>query len=111
MVRRIFNLAATEWLDEHGLTWLLAAPKIKLLPTATSEQPYPLNWDEQPRLFGSCPTIWPQMALFAVNTGCRDGEICNLRWEWEVGGPATGNSRFHHPGRSVSRTAKTGSSC
>jgi len=25
-----------------------------------------------------------EMALFAVNTGCRDGEICNLRWEWEV---------------------------
>ena len=23
------------------------------------------------------------MALFAVNTGCRDGEICKLRWEWE----------------------------
>ena len=24
------------------------------------------------------------MALFAVNTGCRDREICTLRWEWEV---------------------------
>ena len=24
------------------------------------------------------------MALFAVNTGCRDQEICNLRWEWET---------------------------
>ncbi len=24
------------------------------------------------------------MALFAVNTGCRDQEICNLRWEWEI---------------------------
>ena len=23
------------------------------------------------------------MALFAVNTGCRDQEICGLRWEWE----------------------------
>jgi integrase len=23
-------------------------------------------------------------ALFAVNTGCREQEICQLRWEWEV---------------------------
>jgi integrase len=27
------------------------------------------------------------MALFAVNTGCRDQEICNLRWDWEVDTP------------------------
>jgi hypothetical protein len=24
------------------------------------------------------------MALFAVNTGCRDAEICRLQWAWEV---------------------------
>jgi integrase len=24
------------------------------------------------------------MALFAVNTGCRDREICRLHWLWEV---------------------------
>ena len=29
------------------------------------------------------------MALFAVNTGCRDREICQLRWEWEVRIPET----------------------
>jgi integrase len=23
------------------------------------------------------------MALFAVNTGCRDQEVCHLKWEWE----------------------------
>ena len=32
IVRRILNLAASEWVDEQGLTWLHAAPKIKLLP-------------------------------------------------------------------------------
>ena len=31
IVRRILNLAAGEWVDEQGLTWLQAAPKIKLL--------------------------------------------------------------------------------
>lgn len=24
------------------------------------------------------------MALFAVNTGCRDKEICGLLWDWEL---------------------------
>lgn len=24
------------------------------------------------------------MALFAVNTGCREAVVCALRWEWEV---------------------------
>ena len=31
VVRHISNLAATEWIDEHGMTWLATAPKIKLL--------------------------------------------------------------------------------
>ncbi len=31
VVRRILNLAANEWIDGHGLTWLLKAPKIKFL--------------------------------------------------------------------------------
>jgi hypothetical protein len=24
------------------------------------------------------------MALFTVNAGCRSGETCQLRWEWET---------------------------
>ena len=31
-VRRILNLAASEWRDERGMTWLEHAAKIKLLP-------------------------------------------------------------------------------
>src|ERR1700730_6016566 len=31
VVRRILNLAASEWVDDQGLTWLAASPKIKLL--------------------------------------------------------------------------------
>ena len=41
------------------------------------------------------------MALFAVNTGCRDSEICNLRWEWEVDVPQLGTSVFIVPGARV----------
>ncbi len=101
IVRRILNLAATEWFDEHGLTWLLAPPKIKLLPNNNPRQPYPLNWAEQARLFRELPEYLEQMALFAVNTGCRDSEICNLRWEWEVGVPQLGTSVFIVPGARV----------
>jgi hypothetical protein len=38
IVRRILNLAASEWMDEQGLTWLQAAPKIKLLANPDKRQ-------------------------------------------------------------------------
>ena len=84
VVRRIVNLAATEWVDEYGLTWLAIAPKIKLLGDTHKRQPYPLSWEEQDRLFKALSGHLAQMAMFAVNTGCRDSEVCNLKWSWEV---------------------------
>jgi len=97
LVRRVLNLAASEWFDEHGMTWLHTAPKIKLLPDTNKRQPYPINWGEQARLFDELPDYLEQMALFAVNTGCRDGEICNLRWEWEIEVKQLGTSVFIVP--------------
>jgi integrase len=84
IVRRILNLAATEWVDEHGLSWIVSAPKVKLLPDNDKRQPYPLSWTEQMLLFQELPDYLAQMALFTVNTGCRDGEVCHLQWAWEV---------------------------
>lgn len=84
LVRRILNLSANEWLDEFGLSWLAAAPRIRLLSELDKREPYPLNFDEQERLFAELPQHLRQMALFAANTGCRDQEICHLRWEWEA---------------------------
>ncbi|MEQ1669545.1 MAG: site-specific integrase [Hyphomicrobium sp.] len=101
LVRRILNLAASEWFDEHGMTWLMAAPKIKLLPDNNKRPPYPLSWAEQDQLFRELPNYLAQMALYAVNTGCRDSEICNLRWEWEVDVPQLGTSVFIIPGSRV----------
>lgn len=37
------------------------------------------------------------MALFKVNTGTRDGEVCALRWDWEVQVPEVGTSAFLIP--------------
>lgn len=84
VVRRILNLASSEWLDEYGLTWLAHAPKIKLLPESDLRKPYPLSWEEQERLFKELPAHLKAMALFAINTGSREQEICQLRWDWEI---------------------------
>jgi integrase len=84
VVRRILNLAATEWMDEFGLTWLPSAPKIKLLAEHDLRKPYPLNWEEQQQLFSKLPSHLENMALFSVNTGCREQEVCQLQWDWEV---------------------------
>ncbi len=76
---------------------------IKLIPCFKglnhSRQPYPLNWEEQERLFNMLPAHLRRMALFAVNTGCRDREICLLRWGWEVKIPELNASVFIIPGR------------
>jgi integrase len=37
------------------------------------------------------------MALFMVNTGLREGELCGLRWDWEVEVPALDTSVFILP--------------
>lgn len=101
-VRHILKLAESEWMDEYGLTWLDRAPKIKLLDERGDKSPaYPMNWEEQNRLFAELPPHLKQMAVFAVNTGCRDKEICRLRWEWEVPLPELNLSVFIVPGEWV----------
>jgi integrase len=101
VVRRILNLAAQEWIDENGLTWLATAPKIKLLPDNDKRQPYPLNWEEQLRLLKELPAHLREMSLFAVNTGCRDQEVCQLQWDWEVQVPELDTFVFIIPGSFV----------
>ncbi len=101
VVRRILNLAAGEWMDEYGLSWLAHAPKIKLLREDDKTEPYPLSWEEQQRLLAALPKHLARMALFKVNTGCRDQEVCNLRWEWEVAVPELDTSVFLIPAQRV----------
>ena len=71
VVRRILNLASSEWVDEHGLTWLSVAPKIKLLSDSDQRQPHPLSWDEQARLFRALPEYLAKMVLFVPAEGMR----------------------------------------
>ena len=101
VVRHILNVAASEWLDDTGLTWLQHPPKIKLLKVSDARKPYPLSWDEQTRLFGKLPGHLARMALFKVNTGCREQEVCSLRWEWEIEVPELETSVFLIPEEKV----------
>ena len=101
VVRRILNLAAQEWRDEQGLTWLSIAPKIRLLKETNKRLPYPLDREEEIVLFNQLPLHLRQMALFAVNTGCRDQEICQLKWCWEVAVPELHTSVFIIPATHV----------
>ena len=96
-MRHILNVAASEWLDCSGLTWLEHSPKIKLLKVTDARKPYPLSWDEQARLFQELPAHLGRMALFKVNTGCREQEVCSLRWEWEIEVPELDTSVFLLP--------------
>jgi integrase len=97
VVRHILNLAASEWLDEYGMTWLQTVPKIRLLPRSDAREPYPLQWEEQTRLFNALPPHLLPMCLFAVNTGLRDSEVCGLKWEWEQEIPELDTSIFIIP--------------
>jgi len=105
VVRHVLNVAASEWVDERGLTWLASAPKIKLLKTADARKPYPLSKDEQDALFAELPEHLRRMALFKVNTGCRDAEVCGLRWAWELQVPELETSVFVIPGDRVKNGA------
>jgi integrase len=102
-VRHILNLAANQWMDENGLTWLHTAPKIKLLPVHDARDPYPLSWDEQIQLFNELPEHLRQMAIFKVNTGCREQEVCQLKWKWEIPIPELNTSVFIIPSHVVKR--------
>lgn len=81
----VLNRAARVWRGEDGKPWLRQAPpRLSRLPTRGRQaKPYPLTWAEQDRLTKTLPKHLADAVLFAVNTGCREQEVCQLRWEWE----------------------------
>ncbi len=100
-VRRVLNLAATEWMDKEGKTWLETAPRIKLFPVRDARSPYPLTREEQALLFQELPAHLACMALFKVNTGLREKEVCGLKWEYEVKVPELDTSVFVIPAERI----------
>lgn len=87
-ITAVLNRACKEW------RWIPSVPKIRRVKGA-KRQPYPLTWDEQTRLFNELPKGWGRgVALFAVNTGLRKGELFGLRWDDEVEIPEIDSSVF-----------------
>ena len=101
ITRHILKLAEDEWMDEHGITWLERAPKIKLLTVRDARKAYPLSREEQAVFFQELPDYLARMALFKVNTGCREEEVCSLKWDYEVKVPELDTSVFIIPGDKV----------
>jgi hypothetical protein len=101
VVRHILNLCETKWRDEYGLTWLCQAPHITLDKTDDAAKPYPLSWEEQAKLFPLLSVGLQRMALFKVNTGTREMEVCLLQWDWEIPVPEIGRSVFLIPEKLV----------
>jgi hypothetical protein len=56
-----------------------------------------LEWEEQRRSFALLEPHQERMALFAVDTGLRQGELESPRWTWEVQEPELGTSVFLIP--------------
>jgi integrase len=80
-VRRILRLAADEWRDKQGATWLEMAPKFKLFRITDARKPHSLSVVEEQFLFQQLPSHLLRMALYKANTGIRQEEVCSLRWE------------------------------
>jgi integrase len=99
VVSAILNRAARVWRTEDGIPWLRQAPpRLSRLSTKGRQaKPYPLSWAEQDRLVAEMPRHLADAALYAVNTGCREQEVCQLRWDWEVDVPDLETSVFILP--------------
>jgi integrase len=101
ITRHILKLAGEEWMDDQGITWLERVPKIKLLTVRDARNAYPLSREEQAAFFPELPDHLAKMALFKVNTGCREEEVCGLKWDYEVKVPELDTSVFIIPGDKV----------
>jgi len=97
VVKRILNLASRLWRDETDQPWRPIAPLIPVQHHPHRREPYPLSVAEQRLLFSELATHLASMALFKVNTGLREQEVVNLRWQWESQIPELGTSIFVIP--------------
>jgi len=106
---RVLTLCARKWRDEDRRPWRDSVPMLKKLEEKkSSRKPYPMSWEEQSILFNELPGHLQTMALFKVNTGCREQEVCKLRWDWEISVPELGTSVFLIPADFGGRHARSG---
>jgi integrase len=98
LVRRILKEAASTWQDELSKkTWLASMPVIKSVKWKDARTPYPISHTEQKLLLVELVDHLAEPALFALHTGCREQEVCQLKWDWEMHAPQLGRSAFVLP--------------
>lgn len=98
IVRRILRKAATKWRDKiTNKPWITSMPVIENVTWNDERLPYPISWVEQRFVMTELASHLVEPALFALHTGCREQEICQLRWEWEVEIAELGTSVFVLP--------------
>ncbi|WP_229755044.1 tyrosine-type recombinase/integrase [Pseudomonas koreensis] len=108
-VVRILNLCHRKWRDAEKRPWLDSVPMISMLEEKrSSRKPYPLSWEEQSMLFAEIPDHLLRMALYKVNSGSREQEVCKLEWDWEIRVPELGTSVFLIPPEFGGRHEKAG---
>ncbi|WP_256588182.1 tyrosine-type recombinase/integrase [Pseudomonas sp. AD21] len=108
-VVRILNLCHRKWRDAEKRPWLDSVPMISMLEEKrSSRKPYPLSWEEQSMLFSEIPDHLLRMALYKVNSGSREQEVCKLQWDWEIRVPELGTSVFLIPSEFGGRHEKAG---
>lgn len=106
VVRAILNRATRSYRDDDGTPWLTGVPPLITMLPESRRSPYPITRDEQDRLFPRLPAHLQRMALFTVNTGLRDSNVCGLQWSWEVPLPELERQRLCRAGRVVQEQAR-----
>ena len=84
VARTSLHRAARAYRDEQGEPWLRTVPPLITMLREAPRLPHPLTWEEQDSLLPLLPDHLARMALFAVNTGLRDSNLCGLQWSWEI---------------------------
>lgn len=108
-VIRILNLCAKKWRDDNKKSWIDSVPSItKLNEKETERPPYPMSWEEQTIFFAELPDHLKPMALFKVNSGTREQEVCKLEWDWEIAVPELNSTVFLIPSDFGGRSEKSG---
>lgn len=86
----IGNKSAKRWRNSAGepmipywnCVYLVNKEEGKALGLKPKKIPYPLSWEEQDAFLDELPLHLKRMFLFKVNSGCREQEVCKLRWKW-----------------------------
>ncbi len=84
VVVRVLNFCANSWRDEStNQHYLKSVPKFDLdFVPDDARPPVAMTWPEQREMEKHLPSHLQRMMLYDLNSGLRDFEITNLRWQW-----------------------------